>query len=163
MGGIGKNVFTVSNKMRGGSKDRRSSRSISPSTTNLCLERQLKGTFTLDETRTDDIPQVTAEENNILAAPFSKEEVRYAVFQMNTTKLPVWMVSPQNSIRISGISSSLTFSSCLIVFMPTDLTYSDLILGRLSCCQRLRRLNGFSSSDPYVSLMLASRFSPKWL
>mgnify|MGYP007126471105 FL=1 len=34
-----------------------------------------EGNFTLDETRTDDIPQVTEEENDILTAPFYEEEV----------------------------------------------------------------------------------------
>ena len=34
-----------------------------------------EGNATLDETRTDDIPQVTIEENDILTAPFSKEEL----------------------------------------------------------------------------------------
>uniref|UniRef100_A0A453KU06 Reverse transcriptase domain-containing protein n=1 Tax=Aegilops tauschii subsp. strangulata TaxID=200361 RepID=A0A453KU06_AEGTS len=47
-----------------------------------------EGNFTLDETRTDDIPQVTAEENDILTAPFSEEEVRAAVFQMEHNKAP---------------------------------------------------------------------------
>ena len=47
-----------------------------------------EGNITLDETRTDDIPQVTAEENNILTAPFSEEEVRAAVFQMEHNKAP---------------------------------------------------------------------------
>ena len=47
-----------------------------------------EGNFTLDETRTDDIPQVTAEENDILTAPFSEEEVKAAVFQMEHNKAP---------------------------------------------------------------------------
>ena len=47
-----------------------------------------EGNFTLDEIRTDDIPQVTAEENDILTAPFSEEEVRAAVFQMEHNKAP---------------------------------------------------------------------------
>ena len=47
-----------------------------------------EGNVTLDETRTDDIPQVMAEENDILMAPFSEEEVRVAVFQMEHNKAP---------------------------------------------------------------------------
>ena len=43
MGGIGRNVFIVSNKMRGGSKVKWSSKIISPNTTNLFSERRLKG------------------------------------------------------------------------------------------------------------------------
>ena len=47
-----------------------------------------EGNFTLDETRIDDIPHVTADENDILTAPFSEEEVRAAVFQMEHNKAP---------------------------------------------------------------------------
>jgi hypothetical protein len=44
--------------------------------------------FTLDKTRVDDINQVTGEENNLLIQPFSEEEVREAVFQMEHNKAP---------------------------------------------------------------------------
>jgi hypothetical protein len=42
----------------------------------------------LDESRRDDIPQVTAEENDILLKSFSEEEVKKAVFQMEHNKAP---------------------------------------------------------------------------
>jgi hypothetical protein len=42
----------------------------------------------MDESRIDDIPQVSAEENNLLAAPFSEDEVKKAVFQMEHNKAP---------------------------------------------------------------------------
>ena len=47
-----------------------------------------EGNFTLDESRIDDISQVMVEENNILTAPFSEEEVRAVVFQMEHNKAP---------------------------------------------------------------------------
>ena len=47
-----------------------------------------EGNFTLDESRTDDITQVTPEENNFLIAPFSEEEISKAVFQMEHNKAP---------------------------------------------------------------------------
>ena len=40
---IGRNVFIVSNRMRGRSKVKGSSKTISPATTNLCSERWVKG------------------------------------------------------------------------------------------------------------------------
>ena len=46
------------------------------------------GTFSLDETRIDDIPQVSEEENTFLISPFSEEEVRKAVFLMEHNKTP---------------------------------------------------------------------------
>jgi hypothetical protein len=42
----------------------------------------------LDESRRDDIPQVTAEENDILLKRFSEEDVKKAVFQMEHNKAP---------------------------------------------------------------------------
>jgi hypothetical protein len=44
--------------------------------------------FTLDEGRIDDIPQVTQGENDFLIAPFTKKEIRYAIFDMEHNKAP---------------------------------------------------------------------------
>jgi len=44
--------------------------------------------FNLDETRTDDIPQVTNIENEILTSEFTEAEVREAIFQMEHNKAP---------------------------------------------------------------------------
>jgi hypothetical protein len=42
----------------------------------------------LESDRTNDITQVTEEENTILTAPFSEEEVKVAIFQMEHNKVP---------------------------------------------------------------------------
>jgi hypothetical protein len=47
-----------------------------------------EGNFSLDETRTEDIPQVSTEENDLLTAEYSEEEVRKAIFQMEHNKAP---------------------------------------------------------------------------
>jgi hypothetical protein len=47
-----------------------------------------EGNFSLDETLTDDIPQVSSEENDLLTAEYSEEEVRKAIFQMKHNKAP---------------------------------------------------------------------------
>ena len=44
--------------------------------------------FSLDETRTEDIPQVSQAENNFLTSPYTEEEVRKAVFQMEHNEAP---------------------------------------------------------------------------
>jgi hypothetical protein len=44
--------------------------------------------FSLDELRVDDIEQVSQEENDLLARPFSEEEVWESVFQMEHNKSP---------------------------------------------------------------------------
>jgi hypothetical protein len=46
----------------------------------------LDNSFTLDEARLDGISQVSEEENNLPIRPFSEEEVREAVFQMEHNK-----------------------------------------------------------------------------
>jgi hypothetical protein len=47
-----------------------------------------EGNFYMDESRTDDIPQVSDAENNFLTAEYSEEEVRKAIFQMEHNKAP---------------------------------------------------------------------------
>ena len=42
----------------------------------------------LDESRVEDIPQLTSVENDILAAPFSENEVLEAISQMKNNKVP---------------------------------------------------------------------------
>ena len=44
--------------------------------------------FKLDETRIEDIPQVTDTENEILTSEFTEAEVREAIFQMEHNKAP---------------------------------------------------------------------------
>jgi hypothetical protein len=41
-----------------------------------------EGNFYMDETRTDDIPQVSIEKNNLLTTEYLEEEVSKAIFQM---------------------------------------------------------------------------------
>jgi hypothetical protein len=47
-----------------------------------------KNSFTLDKTISDDISQVTTLKNEFLIAPFTEEEVRNAVFDMEHNKAP---------------------------------------------------------------------------
>jgi hypothetical protein len=47
-----------------------------------------EGNFSMDESRTDDIPQVTVEENNLLTAHYTEKEVKKAIFQMEQNKAP---------------------------------------------------------------------------
>jgi hypothetical protein len=47
-----------------------------------------ESSFTLDETQTENIPQVSEEENGLLTAPYSEEEVQKAIFQMEHNKAP---------------------------------------------------------------------------
>jgi hypothetical protein len=42
----------------------------------------------MDETLRHDIPQVSEEENELLTAPFSEEEVKMAIFDMEHNKAP---------------------------------------------------------------------------
>lgn len=44
--------------------------------------------FVIDESRRDDIPQITVTGNEILVEPFSEKEIREVVFQMKHNKTP---------------------------------------------------------------------------
>jgi hypothetical protein len=52
------------------------------------FEEPEQSPFTLVSDRTNDITQVTEEENTILTAPFSEQEVKAAIFQMKHNKAP---------------------------------------------------------------------------
>jgi hypothetical protein len=47
-----------------------------------------RNTFSLDESQTDDIPQINEEENKLLTETFTEKEVREAIFQMKHNKAP---------------------------------------------------------------------------
>jgi mannosylglycoprotein endo-beta-mannosidase len=68
-----------------------------------------EGNFSMDESRTDDIPQVSVEENNLLTAEYSEEEVRKAIFQMEHNKAPGPDGFQRSSTRLFGILSKWTF------------------------------------------------------
>jgi hypothetical protein len=51
------------------------------------FEEPEQSLFTLVSDRTNDITQVTEKENTILTAPFSEEEVKAAIFQMEHNKV----------------------------------------------------------------------------
>jgi hypothetical protein len=52
------------------------------------FEPDTPNSFSMDETLRHDIPQVSEEENEMLIAPFSEEEVKLAVFDMKHNKAP---------------------------------------------------------------------------
>jgi hypothetical protein len=47
-----------------------------------------EGNFSMDETRIDDIPQVSIEEINFLNALYTEDEVKKVIFQMEHNKAP---------------------------------------------------------------------------
>ena len=67
----------------------------------------LQNSFSLDETLRHDIPQVSEEEENeVFVAPFSEEEVKMAIFDMEHNKAPGPDGFPQNFINSFGMLSS---------------------------------------------------------
>ena len=47
-----------------------------------------RNNFSLDESQTDDVPQVNEEENELLIDEFMEKEVRDAIFQMKHNRAP---------------------------------------------------------------------------
>ena len=48
----------------------------------------IQNSFSMDETLRYDIPQVSKEENQVLTAPFSEEEVKVEIFDTEHNKAP---------------------------------------------------------------------------
>lgn len=57
----------------------------------------------LDESRIEDVPQLAADENDILTAPFSEKEVFEAISQIKTTRLQGRMDFRWSFIKSAGI------------------------------------------------------------
>jgi hypothetical protein len=76
-----------------------------------------KGNFSMDKSRTDDIPQVSMEENVLLTSEISEEKVRMAIFQMELNKAPGSMVSQASSTRSFRRLLNWTFWIFSAVFM----------------------------------------------
>ena len=49
---------------------------------------RVHNSISMDETLRHDVPQVSEEENEVLVAPFSEEEVKLAVLDMKQNKAP---------------------------------------------------------------------------
>jgi hypothetical protein len=62
----------------------------------------------MDETRTEDIPQVSEEENNLLTALYTDEELRKLFSQWNIKKPQVRMDSQLSFTSTFGMSSKVT-------------------------------------------------------
>ena len=119
--------------------------------------------FNLDETRIEDIPQVTDTENEILTSEFTEAEVREAIFQMEHNKASGPDGFPAefyqafwDTIKVDLMA--LFQSSIREIYLSTAST-----LGQFFYYQSVKKLSKFSNTDPSVCLMLALKFSQKWL
>jgi hypothetical protein len=63
-----------------------------------------EGNFSMDKIRTDDIPQIFMEDNDLLIAEYSEEELRKTVLKRNTTKHQ--MAFQLNFIKFSWVLGS---------------------------------------------------------
>jgi hypothetical protein len=66
------------------------------------FEEPATSALTLSEEYTQDIPQLTQEENNIVVAEFTEKEVKDAIFQIELNKLEDLMVFQLSSTKPSG-------------------------------------------------------------
>ena len=113
----------------------------------------------MDESRTDDIPQVSDEENSLLTAPYSEEEVRKVVFLMEHNKAPGPDGFPaefyQNFWEVIKSDLLLLFSDLHAGHLELFL----LIFAELFYYLRLMRLKGYNNIDLFASLMLVLKYS----
>jgi hypothetical protein len=86
MVGIGRNVFSCSDKCIIEGQEHLKSY-ITNYYKNM-FETLDEGNFSMDKTRTDDIPQISMEDNDLLIAEYSEEEVRKTIFKMEHNKAP---------------------------------------------------------------------------
>jgi hypothetical protein len=114
-----------------------------------------EGNFSMDETRTADIPQVSIEENNLLTALYSEEEVKKAIFQMEYNKAP----GPD------GFPAKFYQNFWEVIKVELLELFSFLHSGqlvRLFYYLRLLKQKGSNNIGLSVFLMLVLRYSQRW-
>jgi hypothetical protein len=112
----------------------------------------------MDESRIDDIPQVSLEENTILTSPYSEEEIWKTVFQIEHNKASglddflaefyetFWDIIKENLLN------------CLLNSMHGNLSCFVSILVKIFFYQNLLMRNRFSNINQYIFLMFALIF-----
>jgi hypothetical protein len=83
----------------------------------------------LNEDRTEDIPQLSADENNLLTANFSMEEIHDAIFQMDHNKSPGPHDFPAEFYQHFWGSSNQIWWHCLGASRRVICRCTNLILG----------------------------------
>jgi hypothetical protein len=121
-----------------------------------------EGNFLFDETRTNDIPQVSQAENDFLTSLYTEEEVRKVAFQMEHNKALVLIAFQLNFIRIYGMSSSLTCWLFSRIFMLDGWSCLGSTLVKLSYCQRLMKMKGSNNTVIFIFLTSALKYSLRW-
>jgi hypothetical protein len=106
-----------------------------------------ESSFSLEESQTDDIPQVSMEENGLLTAPYSEEEVKRVVFQMEHNKAP-----GPDGFPVEFYQSFWDTIKTDLLHMFTVLHAGQLELFRLNFREvilylRLMRQKGFNNTD----------------
>jgi hypothetical protein len=74
----------------------------------------------MGESRTDDIPQVPQKENNLLTTPYTDDEVRKVVFQMEHNKASGSDDFPAEFYQFSGMFLSLACLLYLVTSIPDN-------------------------------------------
>jgi hypothetical protein len=117
----------------------------------------------MDESRTDDIPQVSPQENAILTSPYSEDKIRKAVFQMEHNK----------ALGLDGFSAKFYQTFWDIIKVDLLELFAELHAGQLDLFRinfgeiiLLPKVNDAERIQQYKSICLLnvySKYSPKWL
>ena len=84
----------------------------------------------LDESRVEDVPQLTAVENDILTAPFSEKEVFEAISQMKNNKAPGPNGYPTEFYKKCCMLLRGICYRCAMIYSLDNLSYFISILER---------------------------------
>ena len=131
------------------------------------ITRYYKGLFgaptenilSMDETRTEDIPQVSNEENTFLNSPFTEEEIKKAVFQMEHNKAPGPDGFPAEFYQHFWDAIKMDLIELFQCWHVGQLELFRLNFGELVLLPKVLRQKGYNNIDQSASLMLVSKFS----
>ena len=116
----------------------------------------------LMEDMNNDIPQLSADENELLVKDYSMEEVHEAISQMERNKAPGPDGFPAEFYQTFWEVIKLDLMALFASFQRGDLPLHKLNFESLPCFLRKRTQFKSSNIDPYVYSMLASKKLQKW-
>jgi hypothetical protein len=120
-------------------------------------------TFSLDESRNADIPQISAEDNEHLIANFTEKEVKEAIFQMkhNKTLVPGGFLAEFYQVFWEIIKGNLM--ALFKQFQEGKLPLFNLNFGIITLLPKQKEATNIRQYHPICLLNVSFNFLQKWL
>jgi mannosylglycoprotein endo-beta-mannosidase len=118
--------------------------------------------FSLNETLTEDIPQVSMEENKLLTAPYSEKEVQKAIFQMERNKAPGPDDFPAEFYQTFWETIKLDLLEMFSILHARQLELFHLNFGEVISLPKVNEAERIQQYRPICLLYVSFKIFMKW-